>query len=205
MSLVNKLFKFVIMTSNLYKIDESHSLKHSMDVYNYANTIYNIEVIKKPYLKKHKQIIDICSILHDMCDKKYMNEQEGLENINNFLENKVEKRDINMITHIISTMSYSTVAKNGFPDLKEYTETYHIIRQADILAAYDIDRAVIYGMMAVNKDYKASLEDSLDLFDKRVLQHIYDNTFYHESALKIGQELHKNAETKIILLKKYNL
>ena len=96
-------------------------------------------------------------------------------------------------------------ALQEIPDLKEYTETYHIIRQADILAAYDIDRAVIYGMMAVNKDYKSSLEDSLDLFDKRVLQHIYDNTFYHESALKIGQELHKNAESKIILLKKYNL
>ena len=34
--------------------------------------------------------------------------------------------------------------------------------------------------------------NSLNLFDKRVLQHIYDNTFYHESALKIGKELHKN-------------
>ena len=56
--LINQLFKFVIRTSALYNIDESHALKHSMDVYQYANTIFHQEVIKNPYLKEQKSIID---------------------------------------------------------------------------------------------------------------------------------------------------
>ena len=48
-----------------------------------------------------------------------------------------EKLDI--IFQIITTMSYSTVKKNGFPSLNEYQLAYHIVREADLLAAYDID------------------------------------------------------------------
>jgi len=33
MDLLNYLFNFVIITSKLFDIDESHSLKQSMDVY----------------------------------------------------------------------------------------------------------------------------------------------------------------------------
>ena len=46
MSLLNKLLHFVILTSNKYKIDESHGLKHSMDVLQFAYKIFNAENIK---------------------------------------------------------------------------------------------------------------------------------------------------------------
>jgi len=204
MLLLSELFKFVIKTSAFYKIDESHALKHSMDVYHFGNQILNEEIKNNPILQNNKIIIDTCCVLHDMCDKKYMNEKEGLNNINNFLSDKIEESKINVINDIISTMSYSKVQKNGFPDLKEYNEIYHIVRQADILSAYDIDRAIMYAMIVDNKNYKDALDDSIELFNNRVLLHIYDDSFYHKSALEIGKKLHEDALFKINLLKKYN-
>ena len=204
MLFLNELFKFVILTSSSYKIDESHALKHSMDVYYYGNKIFNEEMKHNPILQNNKIIIDICCILHDMCDKKYMDEQEGLKNINNFLFDKLEQPTIKIINDIISTISYSKVKKNGYPDLKEYTEIYHIVRQADILAAYDIDRAIMYSMIVNNKIYNKALEDAIKLFNNRVLKHIHDGTFYHKSALQIGQKLHEEALLKLELLKNIN-
>lgn len=203
--LINQLFKFVIRTSALYNIDESHALKHSMDVYQYANTIFHQEVIKNPYLKEQKSIIDSCAILHDMCDNKYVDETIGLKNINDFLANTFPQEEINTINQIIQTMSYSKVKKQGYPIIPKYQDAYHIVRQADLLAAYDIDRAIIYGMMVKGQSYEESLSESIQLFDKRVLQHITDNLFYHDSAIEIGKKLHHEAELKINELRKNSI
>lgn len=203
--LINQLFKFVIRTSALYNIDESHALKHSMDVYQYANTIFHQEVIKNPYLKDQKSIIDSCAILHDMCDNKYVDETIGLKNINDFLTNKFPQEEIDTINQIIQTMSYSKVKEQGYPIIPKYQDAYHIVRQADLLAAYDIDRAIIYGMMVKGQSYEESLSESIQLFDKRVLQHITDNLFYHESAIEIGKKLHREAELKINELRKNSI
>ena len=88
MSLLNKLLHFVIFTSNKYKIDESHGLKHSMDVLQYAFNIFNAEKINYPEILNHERIIYISAIVHDMCDKKYMSEMEGINNIEEFLKTK---------------------------------------------------------------------------------------------------------------------
>ena len=76
MNLINIGFKYVIDTSQLYKIDESHAVKHSMEVYGFAKKIYESEFKSNPYLEKQREIIYMASIGHDMCDKKYMNENE---------------------------------------------------------------------------------------------------------------------------------
>ena len=51
---------------------------------------------------------------------------------------------MDVIGDIIGSMSYSKVKKNGFPELGDYQTEYNIVREADLLAAYDIDRAIIY-------------------------------------------------------------
>ena len=40
MNIINLLFEFVMDTCNKYNIDESHGLKHSIDVFNYASKLY---------------------------------------------------------------------------------------------------------------------------------------------------------------------
>ena len=97
MSLLNKLLHFVILTSNKYKIDESHGLKHSMDVLQFAYKIFNAEKINFPEIVNHERIIFTSAIVHDMCDKKYMTESEGISNIEEFLKTKIEQNEIDII------------------------------------------------------------------------------------------------------------
>ena len=77
MKLLNELLLFILMTSKKRDIDESHDISHSIDVLHFANGIYEQQVYIYPPLKEYKNAIQICALLHDMCDKKYMDEKTG--------------------------------------------------------------------------------------------------------------------------------
>jgi len=200
MSLLNKLLHFVIFTSNKYKIDESHGLKHSMDVLQYAFNIFNAEKINYPEILNHERIIYISAIVHDMCDKKYMSEMEGINNIEEFLKTKIESNEIDIIKQIISTMSYSKVKKHEcfiYPDLGEYQMAYHIVREADLLTAYDIDRCIIYQMYKSGDTFESSFDNASKLFDNRVLKHFDNNLFITEYSKREGRILHEKSLSTI--------
>jgi len=202
MSLLNKLLHFVILTSNKYKIDESHGLKHSMDVLQFAYKIFNAEKTNFPEIINHEKIIHISAIVHDMCDKKYMNENEGISNIEEFLKTKIEPGELDIIKQIISTMSYSKVKKHecfSYPDLGEYQMAYHIVREADLLAAYDIDRCIIYQMYKSGDSFESSFDNASKLFDNRVLKHFDNNLFITEYSKKEGRILHEKSLNTISL------
>lgn len=220
-NILNKLYNFVIATSRKFNIDESHSISHSMNVYYYANKIYNDEIsyIKEcNYLNKeldillsieYKNIIDVSSILHDMCDKKYMDEKVGIENIETFiktelnteLNEEITEKELDIIKKIISTMSYSTVKKNGFPNLGIYQCAYNIVREADLLASYDFERCIIYNMIRNEEDYLASLIDALKVFENRVFKYHDDNLFTTKYGLMESNRLRIDVLDKIDKLK----
>ena len=230
MNLLNKLYNFVIITSKLFNIDESHSITHSMNVYYYANKIYNYEHKNKvnitemnrsfsgdsslfsgvspkenTTLEKHKNIIDVSAILHDMCDKKYMDEKIGIERINNFIQTELKTEitnpELDIIKKIISTMSYSTIKKNGFPDLQEYQLAYNIVREADLLTSYDFDRCIIYNMIRNNNNYEESFKDALNVFENRVFKYHDDNLFFTKYSLIESHKLKIDAINRIKVLK----
>lgn len=192
-NLINQAFRFVIQTSQEYCIDESHALKHSMEVFNYANIIYESEVKKNPYLCEQREIISLLAIIHDMCDKKYMNETAGIINIKNYMNDYLPPRELNVVTDIIQTMSYSKVIKNGYPDLGKYQQAYHIVREADLLSAYDFDRCVIYNIMRNKCNYIESLHESKELFEKRILNYRKDKLFVTSYSKNKSVLLHKKA------------
>jgi len=199
------LYNFVLLTSRIYNIDESHSLKHSMDVYSYANKIYNLEVVNNQYLKEHKNIIDTSAILHDMCDKKYMNQTEGVERIKLFLADHISNEEIEPIVDIISTMSYSTVKKNGFPNLGKYQLAYNIVREADLLTSYDFDRCVMYKMYVDKYNYKEAVKDALNVFENRVFKYHTDRLFTTKYAIQKSYILRTNEIKHINIIKKLTL
>jgi HD superfamily phosphodiesterase len=196
-TIINQAFKLVIQISKIHNIDESHSLKHSMEVFNMANKIYNSEVEINEYLKDQKDIICVSAILHDMCDKKYMDEKQGIIDIKEYMKPYLCEEKLDAITDIISTMSYSTVKKNGYPDLKEYQLSYHIVREADLLSAYDFDRCVIYGMMVSKYDYFESVKRAKQLFNDRVFNYIKDDLFITNYSRELSMQLHNNAITNL--------
>ncbi len=187
---MNEYFSFAQEMIKRNNIDESHGLIHCMNVLNFAYNIYNSELSNNNYLINHKNIIYVSSLLHDLCDKKYINEQEGLIEINNFLINKLSESEIDIVKNIISTMSYSKVKVYGFPDLGEYQLAYHIVREADLLAAYDFDRCIIYHLNNINNNIDIAFANALELFNNRVFTHNDDNLFITKYSKNLSEQLH---------------
>lgn len=197
-NIINQAFQYVVKTSITYNIDESHALKHSMQTLNFAKDIYNIEVQKFPTLSEHQDIIYIAAILHDMCDKKYIiNEELSLIALKNFMSPYMSEEKLVVVCAIITTMSYSKVKKIGYPNLSEYQWAYHIVREADLLAAYDPDRCVIFSMMTQNCEYSVAVQRCIELFYNRVLKYISDGLFLTDYGREKAAELHDNALIEI--------
>lgn len=194
----NSIFRFIMLTCRRFNIDESHGLLHSMDVLNKAENIINFDNnINK--LSVDKEIVYTSALLHDMCDKKYMDERLGVYNIKRFLLNdlnyKIEKVDV--IGNIINTMSYSKVKKNGLPILPNYQLEYNIVREADLLAAYDIDRAIIYNMTKTNNDFEKAFVNSKQLYYDRMAKHHEDDLFTFDYTKNEGKKLNTVCLQKI--------
>ena len=195
-----KAFELVIILCKKFNIDESHSLKHSMEVYNFALRIYESELPMNSYLEEQKDIIVVAAILHDTIDKKYVAEEDGIEEIRKYLNDFMTPEKLSVIFQIITTMSYSTVKKNGFPLLGNYQLAYHIVREADLLAAYDIDRCIMYSMYKKNENYLKALDTAIVLFEHRVFRHRKDRLFVTNYSKKLSVKLHKKAKKDIDIL-----
>ena len=196
-NLINAGFKYVVETSKLYNIDESHALKHSMEVYGLAKKIYESELLKNSNLEQQQAIIFMAAIGHDMCDKKYMDENEGIKKYQEYLSEFMNPSDLEIMGKIIGTMSYSKVKVNGFPELGDYQTAYHIVREADLLAAYDIDRCIIYTIYRDNCSYTDALKIALELFDNRVFRMRQDRLFKTAYSKKESLKMHKKAKKDV--------
>ena len=201
---VNAAFRYVINTSNKHAIDESHAIKHSMDVFHYANKIIKAEFPNNRFLEQQTDIISVSAIVHDMCDKKYVNENAGIIEMDNFMKDYMNLPQREMVSNIVHTMSYSKVKTNGYPNLGAYQLAYHIVREADLLSAYDIERSIIYGMMKQQLSYTDALQRALELFEHRVLKYRSDNLFVTDYSKYESLLLHNKCLSDIEDLVKHN-
>ena len=198
---INKLFAYVTFICKKYEIDESHGLSHSMNVLNHAQNIYNSELPKNEFLEAQQKIIYTAAIIHDMCDKKYMDETEGVQMIVDYIKDDVTLNELDVIKTIIKTMSYSKVKLFGYPMLGEYMLAYHIVREADLLSAYDFNRCMIYGINKKPncKTIKDAFVESYKLFNYRVLKYIDDGLFITDYSKIVSKVLHEESIKSIKL------
>lgn len=202
MKLLPALIHFVKYTCTQHKIDESHAIGHAMDVLHYSHAIINSSISQYPYLKDQEPVIYTSALLHDMVDKKYREPKEALATINTYLCHRLKPIEIETVKHIISTMSYSHVKKEGFPIIGKYQMAYHIVREADLLAAYDFDRAIIYRMHHSTDDFMQSFENSKSLFENRMFRHEEDGLFITDYSKIKSKELYIKSQTQIAYWKK---
>ena len=186
----NQAFRCVMEFTRRYNIDESHAVKHSMEVKRFAEQIYESEVAKNPQLESQKNIIIGSAILHDMCDHKYVSDEAAvIGEIREYMRDWFTDAEFDVVRSIISTMSYSKVMKVGFPNLHEYQTAYHIVREADLLASYDIDRCIIFGMMVEKLSYTTASERAKVLFANRVMRYRDHGLFITEWSKAKSLEL----------------
>lgn len=173
---LSKMCVFIQQVCSKYKIDESHGMKHALDVYKFSRILVASERTEFPYIINQIPIIYTAALLHDTCDKKYMDEIEGVINIQEFLgsTNCYNREEMDTILKIIQTMSYSKVKIHGFPELGIYQKAYHIVREADLLTAYDFDRGLLYTLNNYDVDYKKAFYMAKKLYGNRMAKHIED-------------------------------
>lgn len=193
---LSKLFQFVIAITQKHNIDESHSLGHSMRVFQFAEQIVKEEpfyILNPLTLEEHQPIIRAAAILHDTCDKKYREESEGLVEIGDFLGPLMPAHQITATLDIIEHMSYSKVKASGMPNLGKYQMAFNVVREADLLDAYDFDRSMIYHMQRNCKSIEDAYKDAEQLFEKRVLRHADDGYLTTKFAISAHPTLAQNA------------
>ena len=194
--LLDTLFDQVKYICEKYSIDESHAVGHSMKVLKFSDDIYQSELQNNPFLIDQQKIIYTSAIIHDICDTKYMTEETGnsiLKNLYTILEeeNLLDPKEIKIINTIVNTMSYSKVKVEGYPLLDKYQLAFHIVREADLLAAYEYERCIIFTMYTNKKKYTESVARAKKLFNVRVLKYIEDDLFVTEYSKKLASKLHK--------------
>jgi len=189
---LSKLFQFVIAISARHNIDESHSLGHSMRVLYFAEQIAAEEplYISSPkILENDRPIIQAAAILHDTCDKKYRDERTGLLEIRDFLAPMMPSQQITETCRIIENMSYSKVTKTGMPNLGIYQTAFNVVREADLMDAYDFDRSMMYHIYKYNKSIEDAYKDATELFERRVCKHADDGLLTTQYAVRRHPEL----------------
>lgn len=159
-----------------------------MKVLHYAQENIKLQIPKNPTLLKQEPIIYTAAILHDIYDRKYTS--VDTPPISQVLEYKLKPHEIKVVEQIINTMSYSKVKKEGFPEMGDYQNAYHIVRESDLLASYDVDRTLIYHMFHSKDDFWKTYEESREFCENRVLKYHDDNLFMTEYGKSKGQELH---------------
>ena len=127
-----------------------------------------------------------------------MNEKEGIIRYQNYLSEFMIPSDLEIMGKIIGTMSYSKVKKNGFPYHGEYQRAYHIVREADLLSAYDFDRCMLYRMHRDQSgDIDSAFDEAEELFNERVFKHKLDGLLTTKYANDQHDQLCLIAEARI--------
>ncbi len=191
---LEKTIDFIKDTCDKFNIDEGHGLDHSKKILYYCTELVPYYELSQNQLL----IIELAALLHDMCDKKYMNESEGIIRIEDFLKDtlNIEKIIIGDIETIILNMSYSKVIKNGHPDftyMKHIEIPYHIVRNADLLCAYELERCMEYQKRS-GGNRRECLEKMFAIYENRVAKQITDGFINLEPAIKIARELEERCK-----------
>jgi len=198
--LIPKLIHYALCTIKRNVVfDESHALGHGLKVLHFAHNILESELPNHQYLDRHRNIIYTASLLHDLCDNKYVDELNEIKNIDTFLrqDTTLTPHEIDVSTDIIQSMSYSKIKKVGYPDLGAYQHAFHIVREADLLAAYDFDRSILYNLHNVDANFTKTFNNALELFDKRIFLYRVDRLFVTEYSKQVSVILEEEARDQI--------
>lgn len=107
------LYDTLVLCADLTKgYDESHDIKHHVEVYKNCIKIFSkLGIVSERLL----HLIIFSSLVHDTIDHKYPNDIEiKTKKLSNFLENKFPKYHLE-IKWIINNISFSKQLENGYP------------------------------------------------------------------------------------------
>ena len=199
--MLNQVLEFINQTCILFNIDDSHGLGHAIKTLSWSQRIG--KDMKLTFYES--RVIQLSCLLHDMCDKKYMDEQFGVDRIRTFLKESL-KEDLGVIERvifIITTMSYSKVIKLGYPDFTgepSIEMCYHIVRNSDLLESYDPERCIGYHVRC-GGTRRDGIIRMFEIFENRIMRLIENGYINLEPAKEYALDLHIKAVRELKLYK----
>jgi hypothetical protein len=189
------VYQYVEHICKKYKIDESHDLRHAKDCVAFA------EKLLEPDSSDQERMITLyAAALHDTVDKKYVPIAEGSAQVFMFLYaiglNDVE---ITAILNIITTMSYSYLnqrRKAGLPlpDHGVWDRAFHIVRHADLLCSYRVERSFHYQKRITPELSTKECWDKVEqLFENRMMRYVHEGWIILPKALALVGPLFNQA------------
>jgi hypothetical protein len=195
---MDALWEFIQICIEEQGIDESHGLTHAKSCVEWVKLLYKEELdVTDDELK----MAIYSAALHDMCDKKYTDVTAGLNKIRTWLLIQGWSLELSTaLINIINTTSYSKLKRamiDGtivFPDHGIYNRVYHIVRHADLLDAYKVERCYLYQKHIVPdiSDEECWVKVQA-LFDTRVLLYIREGWISLPAAVRIAKGLEQEA------------
>lgn len=185
--------------------DESHNAVHSREVLFWSTEL--IRLLPRRLERDKKDVIFQTSLLHDFLDSKYT--LHTLEVQDHLLSLGYSVPLIEVMMNIMNTMSYSKVfiqstSSVHFPSWlvkSPYQHAFHITREADLLASYNIARIIYF---QIDKNPSSTPQQIRDfacaLFEKRMRFLVQHNLFYFPSSKELARAVCTVAEFKLRLL-----
>lgn len=194
------LYKFAEEIIFKYDYDESHDMRHFLNVVNYAKDIIKNDyldaqiILDLPNRESIKIILD-ASFCHDLIDSKYVNSIEMLDKLKTLCLHN-DYKYFNILSYLIENISFSKQRKVDFKPIEKYYIALMIVSDADKLDAYRIERIIAYQ----NNKYKDLPNDIKKMrtkiwlktiLVKRVLEY-KDKWLKTDYAKKIAVPMHEN-------------
>lgn len=198
---MDDVYQFVQHMCKKYKIDESHDLSHALDCVSFARQLL------EPDVSKEERIVTLyAAALHDTVDKKYVPVRDATAQVRIFLYAiGLSEEHTSAIIDIISTMSYSYLKKRreeglDYPDHGKWNRAYHIVRHADLLCSYRVERCFKY-QKRITPDIsnKECWKNVHKIFEERMMQYVSENWIFLPRAIVLVQPLFKEAAKELSL------
>ena len=194
---MTKVWEFVGQRCSEHGIDDSHGLVHSKATVAWAKLLLDSF---DDVSAEERRFALYGAALHDMCDSKYMDVGAGQAQIRSWLLDSAggwTTEDADALIGVIGTTSYSklkkacTVESDGkvrivYPEHGKWQRAYHIIRHADLLDAYIVERCMLYNehiypTMSVDESW----ERVIRIFEDRVFKYVSDGWIFYPAALAL--------------------
>lgn len=206
--------KYALHTIKKYKMDSSHDLTHFYNVARFAD--YIMKTNYQDIFITTRRLLIHAAFVHDLIDKKYMLEEEGIANlVAEFQSQCYPRDDIGVLIILIKNMSYSVrkeKIRNGedpysfddsdCPPFWSYLEGKNILQtllkilcDADQLDAYRPERIIQYQSEKSCQLFGAIIPQYVDSWSKtimvkRVLKYLPGDFIQTPAALEIARILH---------------
>lgn len=212
-------YRLVYRLGRHFGVDDSHNHVHSKEVMFWAGAILENLSKNMNITLSQRLCIGHCALLHDVLDKKYL-DNTSYPMVYDRVYNHLSKHFFSGGTarhmmEIMTGLSYSkTVSPDPqggghatvrFPswiqDKPEWFTIYHIVREADLLSAYNIARMVEYRLSKFPAMSESDMrQDIRDMFYSRMDRMIEMGLFVHPSSAELASTLQQVARYKLAML-----